>query len=153
MLILLVCRQHFEYHGCSRMAGRCCGSVQMEWFYVYTGLCLPCCVGFSPVLSSYPPVAEFGLLTVWAPFLQSVGSRQRASVAAALGLWSTVSVAVLQWLSGSKARGIFSDQRSNTCLLNWQGFSSPLSHQGSPRTSVFNEHILRSVFSLLKNGP
>ena len=35
-------------------------------------------------------------------------------------------------VSCSMARGIFSDQRSNLCLLHWQADSLQLSHQESP---------------------
>ena len=42
------------------------------------------------------------------------------SIAAALGLQSTGSVAVAHRLSCSEACGIFPDQGSNPCLLNWQ---------------------------------
>ena len=56
----------------------------------------------------------------------------KASVVAALRLWSTASVVVVHGLSCSAACGIFLDQRSNLCLLHWQVDSLPLSHLGSP---------------------
>ena len=46
------------------------------------------------------------------------------------------------------ACGIFLDQGLSPCLLHWQMDSLPLSHQGSPLNSVFEEHkfliLLRS---------
>ena len=55
-----------------------------------------------------------------------------ASVVAAHGFWSTGSVVVVHGLSCSMACGIFQDQWSNLCLLHWQMYCLPLSHQGNP---------------------
>ena len=52
--------------------------------------------------------------------LRSTGSRRAGSVVVAHGP------------SCSTACGIFPDQGSNPCLLNWQADSQPLHHQGSP---------------------
>ena len=56
----------------------------------------------------------------------------RASVAVAQEIQSTGSIAVANRLSCSTACGIFLDQGSNPCLLNWQVDSLPLSHWGGP---------------------
>ena len=37
----------------------------------------------------------------------------------------------------STACGIFPDQESNPCILHWQAYSSPLSHQGRPILFIF----------------
>ena len=55
--------------------------------------------------------------------LRSTGSRRAGSVVVAHGP------------SCSAACGIFPDQGSNPCALNWQADSQPLRHQGSPLTS------------------
>ena len=54
------------------------------------------------------------------------------------------SVAVVHGLSCSAACGSFLDQGSNSCLLDWQMDSLPLSHQGSPLFGVF-EHTFVKV--------
>ena len=48
------------------------------------------------------------------------------------GTWAQQLQPVLHRLSSSATRGIFPDQGSNPCLLNWQADSLPLNHQGSP---------------------
>ena len=53
--------------------------------------------------------------------LRSTGSRRAGSVVVAHGP------------SCSAACGIFPDQGSNPCPLNWQADSQPLRHQGSPK--------------------
>ena len=56
------------------------------------------------------------------------------------GAWALdahASVVVARRLSCPVACGIFPDQGSNSYPLHWQADSSPLSHQGSPRTSHF----------------
>ena len=58
-------------------------------------------------------------------------------IAASLLLWSTGSrragsVIVAHGPSCSVACGIFPDQGSNPCPLQWQADSQPLRHQGSP---------------------
>ena len=60
------------------------------------------------------------------------------SLSRPLLLWSTGSrhagsVVVAHGLSCSAACGIFPDQGSNPCPLNWQADSQPLHHQGSPK--------------------
>ena len=45
-------------------------------------------------------------------------------------------------LSCSVARGIFLDEESNPCLLQWQVDSDPLYHQGSPQATIFEESFL-----------
>ena len=55
------------------------------------------------------------------------------SVVVARGLQSTGSVVVTHGLSCSTACGIFPDQDSNPCPLNWQEGSLPLRHQESPQ--------------------
>ena len=61
---------------------------------------------------------------------------------------------MVQGLSSSAACGIFPDQGSNPCLLHWQVDSLPLSHQGSPSSTLhlpctlllfsLHQHLLRS---------
>ena len=51
-------------------------------------------------------------------------------------------------LSCSRACGIFPDQGSNLCLLNWEADSFPLSHQGSPLFPILI-HILIQFHSLI----
>ena len=48
------------------------------------------------------------------------------------------SVVVVHGLSRSMACGIFPDQGSNPCPLNWQMDSYPLYHQQSPTVTVLN---------------
>ena len=48
------------------------------------------------------------------------------------------------------ACGILLDQGSNPCLLHWQVYSSPLSHQGNPETFFFNgDGFLVSIFQIM----
>ena len=61
-----------------------------------------------------------GLSPPWPLLLRSTGSRRAGSVVVAHGP------------SCSTACGIFPDQGSNPCSLNWQADSQPLRHQGSP---------------------
>ena len=60
-------------------------------------------------------------------------------------LWLLGSITQAQklWCMGcsSMARGIFSDQGSNLCLLHWQVDSLPLSHQGSTPSANFPYYI------------
>ena len=58
--------------------------------------------------------------------LRSTGSRRTGSVVVAHGP------------SRSAACGIFPDQGSNPCPLNWQADSQPLRHQGSPGLCYFD---------------
>ena len=54
-------------------------------------------------------------------------------------LWGTrASVVGAHWLSCSMACGIFLDQGSSPCPLDWQVDSQPLDHQGILRTFLFN---------------
>ena len=77
----------------------------------------------------------------WLLLLQRMGSkacrlqqlRHVGSAVAAPGLQSTGSTVEANGLSCSMAHGVFPDQESNSCLLQWQTFPLPLSHQGSPR--------------------
>ena len=55
------------------------------------------------------------------------------STVAVPGLRGTGSTVVRHRLSCSEACEIFPDQGSNLCLLHWQVYSLPLSHQGSPQ--------------------
>ena len=58
------------------------------------------------------------------------------SLVAVPRLQSTDSTVVARRLSCFKASGIFPNQGSNSCLLNRQADSLPLSHQGSPRVEL-----------------
>ena len=74
-------------------------------------------------------IAVRGPLTIAASLVGSTGSRCAGSVV------------VVHGLSCSAACGIFPDQGSNLCPLNWQADSQPLRHQGSPEPSlnIFHE--------------
>ena len=61
--------------------------------------------------------------------LRSTGSRRAGSVVVAHGP------------SCSAACGIFPDQGSNACPLNWQADSQPLRHQGSPQQIFFERQL------------
>ena len=63
------------------------------------------------------------------------------SVGEAPGLQSTGSIAMVQGLSCPAAFGVFLDQGTNPCLLHWRADSSPLSHQGSPKTSLKKQSL------------
>ena len=65
-----------------------------------------------------------GLSLSWPLLLRSTGSRRAGLAIVAHGL------------SRSAACGILPDQGSNPCPLHWQADSQPLSHQGSPVTSL-----------------
>ena len=97
---------------------------------------------------------------VWAchcgGFSQNTGCRQAVSEAAACGsaaaapgLWSTGSVVVAHGLSRPLACGIFPDRGSDSCLLQRQGDSLPLSHQGSPPFR-FDEVLTEEMNPMLK---
>ena len=84
----------------------------------------------------------------WPLLLWGTGSRHAGSVVVAHGL------------SCSTACGIFPDQGSNPCPLNWQADSQPLHHQESPICGLFdNNHSDRCevithlgfVFSLMNS--
>ena len=82
-----------------------------------------------------------GLLLSRPLLLRSTGSRRAGSVV------------VAHRPSCSAACGIFPDQGSNPCPLNWQADSQPLRHQGSPQCS-FNLHFTyvwsRTFFLIFK---
>ena len=65
--------------------------------------------------------------------LLSMGSRAHGlSLFVVPWLWGIGSIVVAYGLSCFVACGIFPEQGSNLCLLDWQVDSLPLSHQGSP---------------------
>ena len=82
---------------------------------------LHCCTGFSLVAAHR--------------FLMAV-----ASIFADHRLSGPGSVAVAHGLSCCMTRGIFPDQGSKLCLLNWQADSSSLSHQVSPISFFSGRH-------------
>ena len=72
--------------------------------------------------------------------LSSCGTQASRCSDFSCGAWALgaqASVVVACRLSCPVACGIFPDQGSNSYPLHWQADSSPLSHQGSPRTSHF----------------
>ena len=73
-----------------------------------------------PLAGAASPVAKHGLQ----------GTLPSAAVAP--GLWSTGSAVVVYGFNRSVVYGILPDQGLNSCLLQWQADSLPLSHQGSP---------------------
>ena len=103
-----------------------------------------------------------GFLLWWLLLLLSTGSRvcrlqqlwQMGSVVAAARLWSIGSIIVVPRLSCSEACGTLLDQGYDSCLLQWQANSPPLSHQGSPCLSsikwkkIMMLKILRKKFVL-----
>ena len=74
--------------------------------------------------------------------------------AQSVGKWVSV---VVHELSCSEAYGIFLDQESNPCPLQWQVNSYPVSHLGSPRYSVKAQvsepHLRASDSGDLAGGP
>ena len=64
------------------------------------------------------------------------------SVVVAPGLLSTSSVVVAHGFSCSKSCGIFPDQGLNPCPLQRQVDSFPLSHEGSPTITYFDDILL-----------
>ena len=75
-------------------------------------------------------------LLSWSPGFSPEGLSSCGSWALEHG--STVMAHKLSW---STACGIFPDQGSNLCLLHWQADSLPLSHQGSPETSLLDAEM------------
>ena len=74
-------------------------------------------------------VAVHGLLIGWASLIvEHTLLGMRALVVEVPWLESTGSVVKAHELNCPKACGIFLDQESNPCLLNWQADSLPLSH-------------------------
>ena len=61
-------------------------------------------------------------------------------------LWSRGSAVAALRLCGSRACGIFPDQGLNLCPLHWRVDSFPLSHQGSPQSSVLNYMFLNNYW-------
>lgn len=98
------------------------------------GLC--CCEGFSLAVANgaYSLVAMCGLAHCVASLVAEYEH---------LGMWASVvlrpesagSTVAAHGLSCSIASGIFPDQGSNSCLLCWQGDSSPLSHPGNHKVA------------------
>ena len=102
--------------------------------FLMTLLGLRCCVTFSLVVANedYCLVVALGLLVAVASLVAEHRLwGMQASVAAALGLWSTGSIV---WRTGLVAlRHVGSSwTRDWTHLLHWQADSLPLSYQGSP---------------------
>ena len=100
-------------------------------FFFLAVLGLRCYVNFSLVLESsgYSLVAVHQLLIGWASLI--VEHRLLGMLALVVTdpwLESTGSVVEAHELNCPKACGIFPDQESNPCLLNWQADSLPLSH-------------------------
>ena len=84
------------------------------------------------------------------PGLQGTG----VSVAAARGLWSTGSVAVVHRPTCSAACGIFLTQGSNPCLLHWQADFLPLSPPAKPCVWAFNRpKMISKVMLFVMKSP
>ena len=99
---------------------------------------LHCCAGFSLVVAS----RGCSLILV-CRLLNAV-----AFLVAEHGLQGApASVVVAHRLSCSVACGILPDQGSNPCLLHWQVYSLPPSHQGSPLN--FSQYFPNVFFALL----
>ena len=147
-----------------RNSGRmlhCCAFVSFFFFFksclflATLGLCW--WEGFPLVLArrgeAAPQVRWAGfslqrLLLLWTQVLGplDITSCQRCTAAAAaLGLQSADSVDAAHGLSSCAAWRMFSDQRSNPCLLPWQADSLPLSHQGGSCLVLLMEHTFRIV--------
>ena len=102
------------------------------------------CLGCSPVAASkgYSLVAMHELLIavvflVMKHWLQAAGFSSWStwpltSAVVASRILSTGLIVVAHGLSCSAACEIFPDQGLNPCLLHWQAYALPLSHQGSP---------------------
>ena len=71
--------------------------------------------------------------------------RRVGSAVAVPGFLSTVSIAVVHWLSCSVTRGVFLYQESNPGLLHGRVDSLPLSHQGSPQDTVLIKKRFKST--------
>ena len=99
-------------------------------------LSLCCCAGFSLAAASggYSGCGARVLIVVVALVAEHRLWGMWASVFVAPGLWKTGLIVVVHGFSCSAARGIFPNQRANSCLLHWQVdfFFLLLSHQGSP---------------------
>ena len=108
------------------------------------------CVGFSLVAASRGHSLQLQRtgFSLRGPLLLRSTGGFRAHGLAALAPWLPGSLAVGHrltscgtWLSCTTARGIFSDQGLNPCLLHWQMDSLPLSHQRNPRLYTFTPSI------------
>ena len=122
-----------------------------QLFIFFAVLALHCCAGLSRAVVSgvYSPDAVHGsLIAVASLVLENRLWGLRTSVVAARGLSNCSSLALEHRLSCSAACGIFPDQGSNRCLLNWQTSSLPLSHQGSLSYSFLKNQFLVLLFFL-----
>ena len=100
-------------------------------------------------------VSVWGLSLVVASGGHSSSRCAGLSLSRPLLLWSTGSrragsAIVAHGPSCSAACGIFPDQGSNLCPLNWQADSQPLRHQGSPLCWVFLQGIFTRSHCQLK---
>ena len=77
----------------------------------------------------------------------------RASVVAAPRLYTTGSIVVMHRLSCSKARGIFQDQGSKSCLLHWRADSLSLTEPAGRASLLQLRKILGKTFSDLGQVP
>ena len=80
---------------------------------------------------AYYPVAVYGLLIAVASHCGPQNLECLGTEVAVSGFWSTGLIIAAHWLRCSVACGIFQDEGSNPCLLQWQVDSLPLSHEGS----------------------
>ena len=103
---------------------------------------------------------QVGILQLWCTgfslwqllLFQRTGSRECGlqqvqhigSVAVTCGLWNA-GLMVLE--HSSTPCGIFLDQGSNPCVLNWQADFLPLSHQGSP--TICLQPIFSPLYTIL----
>ena len=142
----------------------CClsASTSLPWIlfkiYIYifkflTVLGLCCCV----VSGSYSLVAVCGFSLTWLLLWSTgprAGGRKRlwrvGSVIVAPSLQGTGLIAVAHGLSCSVGCDIFPDQGSNTCFLNWQEDSLPVSHQGSPMWTLLERIAVHHSMKLAK---
>ena len=100
------------------------------------GLC--CCA------RAFSSCSEQGLLFIAVHGLLTVVASRCGCTAWALGAWASVVVA--QGLSCTAACGVFLDQGSNPCPLQWQADSLPLDHQGSPIVIIFKLYTVEMGF-------
>ena len=82
-----------------------------------------------------------GFSSRWLLLLQSTGFRDKGSIAVAQGL------------SCLTACGIFLDQGSNPCPLQWQVDSYPLYHQESPPITLLTEWLIHERGEVLTEAP
>ena len=100
-------------------------------FFVY--LCFFGCAGSSLLHGLFSKKLGTAVATFW---LQGVASH--CSVFSGCGAWALgyVGSVVAQGLRCFTARGIFPDQGSNPCLLDWEADSSLLSHPQSSLLAI-----------------